>query len=124
MIMSTELIDAVKIKMLAEHNLPCGNISMASAVRPRNRKRLAHKTQRALEISDHFFDIVNEPPIDEANPANRYMSLEDTIVEVRYRMGTGTMTWLLIRWFVVPIIEWLWRYYFTQLCDTARDNKV
>jgi hypothetical protein len=99
--------------MLIDNNLPVSGPVNASTVDKRRRKKQPYRTQRALEISEHFADIINEAP---NNPyaVTPFISLDDMTHEIRFRMGTGTITWLLIRWIALPIIEWLWRRYFTS----------
>ena len=107
--MSVQQCDELQTRMLKHFSLmpPGMNNSVAVCASMVGNKRIPKATRRAMEISDAFIRLEREGNFE------TYVSIEDTINDVRYGMGISMIAWFLIRIFATAIIKWLWHQYYT-----------
>jgi hypothetical protein len=92
-------------RMLQHFNLVPRSMSSSETVKGYKLKRLPRKTEQALEASDLFLILMDDPIVHDIHtPA-------DAVAEIKYRMGFSWLTWMIARYFITELVKWLWAEY-------------
>lgn len=78
----------------------------------RTTRQLPKRAAKALDISQAFIELVNDP-------TDAPLCMEEMILAVRYKMGYGWWAWFVFSKFAVPIIRWLWRRYHSSTPENS-----
>ena len=93
---------ALQQRMLEHFNLLPPRMSASETLKA---KRLPRKTEQALEASDIFLQLMDDPF------THGIQSADDAINEIRYSMGFSWLAWVFARYFLTELIKWLWVEY-------------
>lgn len=92
-------------RMLEHFNLLPPKMSSSETLKASKVKRLPRKTEQALEASDIFLQLMDDPF------THGIQSADDAINEIRYSMGFSWLAWMFARYFITELIKWLWAEY-------------
>ena len=92
-------------RMLEHFNLTPPKMSSSETLKGFKVRRLPRKTEQALEASDIFLQLMDDPFTHGIQSAN------DAVNEIRYSMGFSWLAWMFARYFITELIKWLWVEY-------------
>lgn len=96
---------ALQQRMLEHFNLMPPKMSSSETLKGFKVRRLPRKTEQALEASDIFLQLMDDPIIHDIHKC------DDAITEIRYSMGFSWLAWMFVRYFITELIKWLWVEY-------------
>ena len=92
-------------RMLEQFNLLPPSMSSSEALKPAKARRLSHRAVQALEASDVFLALMDDPY------THGIANVTDAINEIKYSMGFSWLAWFIARQFLTALIRWLWEEY-------------
>lgn len=92
-------------RMLEHFNLTPPKMSSSETLKGFKVRRLPRKTEQALEASDIFLQLMDEPTVHDI------YRVEDAVNEIRYSMGFSWLAWMFAKYFITELIKWLWEEY-------------